>query len=138
MRALVRSEDGVAALEFALVSMLFMMLLYGIITYGFLFGLDQSITHAAEEGARAAISKTTATEQASYAKDTALDRLAWLGANISPSDVTATVAPCTNDTSVNCVRVSIVYPWSTRPLVPKFVGVPTPTQIDAQAIVQVD
>jgi Flp pilus assembly protein TadG len=129
-------QDGVAALEFAIVAMVFLVLLFGILTYGFIFGLDQSMNHAAEEGARAAISKTTEADAITHAKITALQRLSWLGSNIQSSDVVATVADCPNDTSVRCITVTITYPWNTRPVIPKFPGLPTPTEMTAAAVVE--
>jgi len=129
-------EQGVAALEFAIVSMVFMLVLFGILTYGFIFGLDQSLNHAAEEGARSAISTTSDSAAVTKAHDTAIQRLNWLGSRIQSSDVVAAVAPCANDTSVKCVTVTITYPWNTRPIVPKFVGLPTPSQMQAVAIVE--
>ena len=131
-----RREDGVAALEFAIVAMVFLVLLYGILTYGFIYGLDQSLNHAAEEGARSAISQTTDASAITQAQNTALQRLSWLGGSIHTSDVVATVAQCPNDTSVKCITVTITYPWSTRPIVPAFVGLPTPSQLQAVAVVQ--
>lgn len=133
-----RADDGVAAVEFALVVMLFLVFIYGILTYGFIFGLDQSLNHAAEEGARASISKTTQAEQIQHAHDTALSRLSWLGSRIQSSDVVATIAACPNDTAVNCITVTITYPWSTRPIVPPFPGLVTPSQVRAAAVVQLD
>ena len=129
-------QDGVAALEFAIVATVFLVLLFGILTYGFIFGLDQSMNHAAEEGARAAISKTTEADAITHAKNTALDRLSWLGSNIQSSDVAATVADCPNDVAVRCITVTVTYPWDTRPVIPKFPGLPTPNQMIAAAVVE--
>jgi Flp pilus assembly protein TadG len=128
-------QEGAAAVEFAIVAMVFLLFLYGIITYGFIFGLDQSINHAAEEGARAAISQPTEALAISYATSTAINRLSWLGANIQPGDVVATVDDCLLDTSVRCITVTITYPWATRPLVPKLATLPQPSQMVASAVV---
>ena len=129
-------QDGVAALEFAIVAMFFLVLLYGILTYGFIYGLDQSMNHAAEEGARAAISKTTSADAITHARTTALERLSWMGGSITLGDIAATVDPCVNDTSVDCITVTITYPWDTKPIVPKFVGLPTPNQLIASAVIE--
>jgi Flp pilus assembly protein TadG len=131
-----REEDGVAALEFAIVSMVFLVILFGILTYGFIYGLDQSLNHAAEEGARSAISTTTDAAAITKAQDTALQRLSWLGSSIQAGDVVAAVAACPNDVSVKCVTVTITYPWDTRPVIPKFPGLPTPNQLQAVAVVE--
>lgn len=129
-------QDGVAAVEFAIVAMVFLLFLYGILTYGFIFGLDQSMNHAAEEGARAAISKTTEPDAITHAQDTALARLSWLGSRIQPGDVVATVDDCSNDISVRCITVTITYPWDTRPLVPKLATLPAPSELLAVAVIQ--
>ena len=136
IRNRMRREDGVAAVEFAIVSIVFLLFLYGILTYGFIFGLDQSMNHAAEEGARSAISTTTDAAAITKAQDTALQRLSWLGSRIQSSDVVAAVAACPNDTTVKCITVTITYPWSTRPLVPRLAGLPAPSQMQAIAVVQ--
>lgn len=47
-------EDGAAAVEFALVSMLLFTLLFGIVGFGFVLFAQQSALHAAREGARLA------------------------------------------------------------------------------------
>ena len=136
IRARLQREDGVAAVEFAIVAMVFLLFLYGIITYGFIFGLDQSMNHAAEEGARAAISKTTEADAISHAEATALDRLSWLGGSIQASDIVASVADCPNDTSVRCITLTITYPWETRPIVPRLATLPQPSQLVATAVVE--
>lgn len=45
-------EDGAAAVEFALVAMLFFTLLFGAIQFGYTFFEYISVAHAAREGAR--------------------------------------------------------------------------------------
>lgn len=47
-----RSEEGAAAVEFALVAMILVTLLVGIMQFGYLFFQWNEITHAAREGAR--------------------------------------------------------------------------------------
>lgn len=136
IRTRLQRQDGAAAVEFAIVAMVFLLFLYGIITYGFIFGLDQSMNHAAEEGARSAISTTTEAAAITAAEAAALDRLSWLGGRIQASDIDATVADCVNDTSVRCITVTITYPWSTRPIVPRLATLPQPSQLIAIAVVE--
>ncbi|MDX3907736.1 MAG: pilus assembly protein [Pigmentiphaga sp.] len=52
------AQRGIAALEFALVSVLFLIVLFGIISYGGLFIVQQSLSRAVEEGARVALQST--------------------------------------------------------------------------------
>jgi Flp pilus assembly protein TadG len=47
-----RSEKGAAAVEFALVMPLLLLLVFGIIEFGFVFNRYISVTHAAREGVR--------------------------------------------------------------------------------------
>ncbi len=51
----IRSERGSALIEFALVFMLLMLLLFGIIEFGLMLYDEQVLTNAAREGARAGI-----------------------------------------------------------------------------------
>lgn len=50
------SAKGAATIEFALVFLLFFTLFYAIVTYALVFLLQTSFNHAANEGARSAIS----------------------------------------------------------------------------------
>lgn len=50
-----RREGGLAALEFALVFPVFFLLFYGLITWAFVLILQESMTFAAQSGARAAL-----------------------------------------------------------------------------------
>lgn len=51
-RSLIARDEGASAVEFALVSVALVMLLVGIVQFGFLFYQWVEITHAAREGAR--------------------------------------------------------------------------------------
>jgi Flp pilus assembly protein TadG len=62
------SEAGVAAIEFALIAPIFLILMFGIVIYGFYFGTRIAVAHAAAEGARAAVAGLTAGERSSFAE----------------------------------------------------------------------
>jgi Flp pilus assembly protein TadG len=98
-----RSERGVAALEFAIVSQLLLLLLYGMLMYGFVFALDHNMTQAAAEGARVAISQTT--NITGYAQQAAMDRLTF--GQAKTSTILATIANCPSDATVQCLTVEL-------------------------------
>ena len=139
-------ERGAALLEFSLVFGLFVFVLYALITFGFMLSLKNSITHAAAEGARAAIGVTDNAgtpndERVDAAKARALASLDWLGSKIQASDIVVNpIAHCTNAASPTalCVKVEITYPYSTRPLVPPApgLGLVTPNNFKATAVVE--
>ncbi|HEV2759699.1 MAG TPA: TadE/TadG family type IV pilus assembly protein, partial [Acidimicrobiales bacterium] len=87
-----RDQKGAAAVEFALVILPLMFVLYGLIAFGMILALKQSVTSAAAEGARAVVgvpddAATPADERLEKARTTVAARLNWLGAKYSPSDV---------------------------------------------------
>ena len=131
-----RSERGVAALEFAIVSQLLLLLLYGMLMYGFVFALDHNITQAAAEGARAAISQTS--NQTTYAINAAKSHLNF--GQDSTSNVTATIAACASDATQQCITVTILYDNRAHPVLPGFLGMQylTPATIGASSTVQLD
>jgi Flp pilus assembly protein TadG len=49
------SDEGASAVEFALVSPILFLLLFGIITFGIVFAQQLSLTNAARQGARVAV-----------------------------------------------------------------------------------
>ena len=54
-----RGESGAALVEFALVIGLFMLILYGLISYGMILATKQRVTNAASEAARSAVGETS-------------------------------------------------------------------------------
>lgn len=130
------AEDGAAAVEFALVSVLFLMLVFGIITFGLVFALNHTLTHAAAEGARSAlVAPAASTVQA--AEDAARTRLGWLEG--TADEPTATVAACESDPGQQCVVVVTSYNWALNPLVPPLpgLGLVMPDVMTRSATVQV-
>lgn len=121
-----RGERGTAAVEFAIVSLLLISLLYGIVTFGFVFALDHNMSHAAAEGARSAVLKSntsaTTAQIETSAENTARDRLSFQKAKTVAS-IDATVAACVSDPSVDCITVSIAYDYGANPLIPALFSV---------------
>jgi len=139
---LTRSEKGAAALEFAIVAQLLILLLYGMITYGFVFALDHNITQAAAEGARSVISQpTTASDQTiiDAAVADATNHISFAAAKPPIGVVTAEIIHnCNGTTGLRCIHVSIKYDWRSHPLIPGFVGMQylTPSEIGADSTVE--
>ena len=145
-----QNEDGVVLIEFAFVFALFVFILYALIAFGMALSLKHSITHAAAEGARAAVGVAddpgTATDDR---EDRALaevrDSLSWLGDKYSDDDVTAQVGECDKDAAVpvpggpECMFVEIAYPYENRPLVPQApgLGLMTPETMSSTAVVKI-
>ena len=62
LRRSVRNERGAASVEFALVSVVLLMLVFGIVEFGRTYGQYQVLTAAAREGARVAAVRGTSDE----------------------------------------------------------------------------
>ncbi|SFC50268.1 TadE/TadG family type IV pilus assembly protein [Collimonas sp. OK412] len=141
------AQRGIAAIEFALVFPVFFMLLYGIITYVLIFLAQQSLALAAEEGARAALRYTTA-DRGVIGCSTATQLIKWLGtdsggnpiATCTPVGPVACALPV--GTSAQCITVRVVYPYSSKPLVPLLLGslmsVAIPNKLASSATVQIN
>jgi Flp pilus assembly protein TadG len=72
-----RGQGGAAAVEFALVAPLVLLLLFGIIGYGFMLTFRQALSQGAAEGARSA-----AVWSASYSPTQEPDRVAAARASV--------------------------------------------------------
>jgi len=121
-------ERGAVLVEFSLVVVLFIALLYGLIAYGMAFALKQSMTNAVSEAARSAVGAPGGGEvETAYV--TAEDRLGWLNADRccqrttdasqaeKPMDLTAQRVDC-GSVSLGCMKVEATYDYAASPLVP--------------------
>jgi Flp pilus assembly protein TadG len=71
VRRVLAREDGVAAVEFAIVAVLLFMVVFAIMVFGVVFSQYQAYQAAAREGARVAAVRGTASDIATAAQDAA-------------------------------------------------------------------
>ncbi|PUA19812.1 TadE family protein [Glaciimonas sp. PCH181] len=150
-----KTQRGIAAIEFALVFPIFFVLLYGIITYCLIFVVQQSLTLAAAEGARAALRyvavptvptiPATPDPRGVTACNVAKQTVSWLDSSVVacvPSIIPNCYIPAAPAVAVACVKVTVSYPYSTNPLVPLLLGslmsVAVPTTLGSSATVQLN
>lgn len=65
----VRSRSGTSAVEFALLSPLYFLLMFGMAAYGIYFGAGHSVQQLAADAARVAMAGLSATERQALASD---------------------------------------------------------------------
>ena len=141
-----KGEEGVVLIEFAFVFALFVFILYALVAFGAALALKQSVTHAAAEGARAAVGViddpgTTDDERVQKAMQEVESSLDWIGSDKwDPADVTAEVKPCSSSSTDSCMFVDIVYPYKDKPIVPPSpgLGVVMPDTMSSHAVVKID
>ncbi|WP_213294999.1 TadE/TadG family type IV pilus assembly protein [Paraburkholderia sacchari] len=143
-----RAQRGVAAIEFAVTFPLFFAILYAIVMYSMIFLVQQSLTAAAAEGARAALiyqnganPASALASRAQAACTRALAVMSWLAhAPQCTQSVNAAPAGCTENTAMDCVQITLTYAWGTNPLVPPLplMGLLAPSSLVGRATVQID
>ena len=150
MRA--RREDGAAAVEFALVVPFLLLLLFGIISYGYMLSFRQALSQSAAEGARAAAvsSRASTDEQTQTAALNALNQaLETYGVTCNGSHITrdgvpagtcsVTIDSCANNVSKRCATVLLDYAYKDNAPIPTFpgVGLVLPASLDYAAVAEV-
>jgi Flp pilus assembly protein TadG len=142
-RARYRSR-GASAVEFALLFPLFFLVLYAIVTYSLIFVAQQSLTLAAEEGARAALAYQDASTIAA-ALDARAAAACTAAANVSTwlanrANCTATPAACSYDAALDCIEVTMNYNYASSPLVPTLplLGMALPSTLSSSSTVQLN
>lgn len=111
-------QRGVAAVEFALVLPLFLTLVMGAIDWGWFFYIDQLVTNAAREGARAGTLlpplPTSTTGQAKYAAEEAgldfLERVKLSRTGVSAVVTTVGTTVGTTVPLTYAISVTVTYP----------------------------
>jgi hypothetical protein len=136
-------ERGAALLEFALVFGIFVFVLYGLIAFGMILSMKQTITHAAAEGARAAIGVAQGDTSPANGVDDRVDAAkarvnsalgAWNSAQKAATTIDVTF-PASCPTS--CIDVHVIYKYKDQPLVPPApgLGLVTPDTLSSDAVV---
>lgn len=125
-----RGEGGAAAVEFALVVPFLLLILFGIISYGFMLSVRQGMSQAAAEGARAA-AVTLVDGDKKDAALAAIDDALSYGVSCNGTSLlrngevvgTCTVSdPVACDDDATCVTVSLTYDYRDHPIVPTLPG----------------
>lgn len=157
------NQRGAYAIEFALVFVVFFLVVYGLLTYGLIFTAQQSVALAAEEGARAALRwqgpAGSWQARADEAEAAASYQVGWLADMGGAANLPVTV--CGKDPAGNAVQagagscgasvldvlepgqmeVVVSYLYGAAPLVPSLLGrlnVATPERLVGRARVCLD
>ena len=97
---------GGAAVEFALVAPMLLLLFAGITAFGICLGAAHNLRQIAAEAARASVAGITDSERAALAQST-VDRSLRTGALFRPGSVAVQVGPDPGDATVYVVTVSL-------------------------------
>jgi Flp pilus assembly protein TadG len=146
-----QGDQGAALVEFALVSVLLLSIVFGIIHYGLILSFKQDMTRAAAEGARAgavAFPATNAQADAQAAVDEAVRDFGgtnWSSNGCSRTGMSCVVDPPVDCDPVNdpggaqCVTVTLTYDYGHHPLygvIPLIGGLVQPDTITAESVVR--
>lgn len=136
-----RACCGAVAVEFALVFVIFFSLFYAIVAYGMVLALQQALTMAAEEGARAVV-QDSPDDATRIARANAMAKgllMSWLpekGITVNTARVACPEGSVTAET--RCMLVEVSYNYAANPIVPSLplLGIKIPATLGAKATVQ--
>lgn len=114
---------GAAAVEFALILIPLMLIIFGIISYGYMLSFRQAISQGAAEGARAAAVAVPGSDVTALAKTSVDEALSgYQGVKCGQPAVSCqiTVGACTSQPAF--ATVTIDYDYKSRPLTPALPG----------------
>jgi Flp pilus assembly protein TadG len=122
VRLLAHSEDGAAAIEFALVLPIFLTVMLGILAYGIYFAAAHSTAQLAADAARASVAGLNDTERGNLARASVKNNAANYSVLLDPKKVTVEAAPLAGDATEFRVRVRYdaanLPIWSFTPFLP--------------------
>jgi len=137
-------EDGVALLELAICVGLLAVLLFGIITFGVTMSFRQTLSQAANEGARAAAvapanPPTLAGDRARLVVDRVLASQGTACDDGTGLTCSFVVATCAGDPARRCMTIVLTYDLRNHPRVVTFAGVDRalPAQLVSRVVVEV-
>lgn len=118
-----RRQRGAAIVEFSVVVVLLLVLLFGIITFGVILSFKQSMTQAAAEGARAGAMGTELTASG-LAATAMVQPVGAFGKTCNSGGLTCTypVAACGGSSTATCITVTVQYDYENHPLLPPIPG----------------
>jgi hypothetical protein len=145
-------EEGAAMIEFAIVFSVLCLFLFGIIAFGMVMAVKQTVSQAAAEGARAAVAANQ-NDARTVTRAQVASSASWLGApnpcpEVDPTlpDFMAgqtvacqtTVGYCSGLAGPSCETVTVYYSWKNKPIIPAlpFVSAALPDVISSTFVVQ--
>jgi Flp pilus assembly protein TadG len=146
-------------IEFAIVVVLLIALVYGIVSFGLILAGKVTITQATADGARSGAVQSVAATAETDAVDQAANDLGWLGLGSCTSGtkmscltngttcpstyqsngvylcISATEAACTSVATNTCLNVALTYYYGSDPIFPEVPGlsVITPTTLTSSS-----
>jgi len=133
-----RDQRGAVLVEFALTAVIFLTLIYGSLTYGVIFWVKASLTHAAGEGSRAAVrvDQATAASTAQAEAENVIDKTLPSNSAGWAKPVQAVSAQCANSSNT-CLTVTVTYPYKDHPIIPTLPFLPAlPSQLKSVSVIQ--
>jgi len=131
-----RRQRGATAVEFAIIFPLFFVICYSIICFGMIFVIQQSLTFAASEGARAGLNYAPdLSTRTSKAQAAAQNVVGWL--NISAPNVVVQAPPCKYDATLYCLSVTVSYSPQVWVKTMPFLGTILTQPLTSTAVVQI-
>jgi Flp pilus assembly protein TadG len=123
-------QRGAALVEFAIASVVLLVLLFGIIEYGYVLSFKQGLTQAAAEGARVgAVGGDSAAIAAAVSKGVGAFKQTCNTGGLTCKDdqgrwqnTTPTGPLASTCGSSTCITIEVSYDWKNHPLLPKFPG----------------
>lgn len=135
-------ERGAVVVEFAIVAVLFIGLILSGITYGMVFWVKHTMTHAAAEGARSALTVAPGDEAAAIAaaktKAEGVVSASLGGRAVHVDAIGPTVANCAGS-SQRCITVTVSYPYEAHPVIPPVPFLPfVPERVTSTSVVELN
>jgi Flp pilus assembly protein TadG len=134
-----RGERGAALVEFSIAAVILLMLLFGIVSYGYVLSFKQGLTQAAAEGARAGAVGNDVS--AAVARSAGAFNKTCNTAGLTCKSDTAAWPPVayTCGTGHTCITVTVSYDWKNYPMLPRFPGLSLllPDTLNSTSVTQV-
>lgn len=135
-----RASRGATAIEFAVVVPVLLVLILGIVYYGLIFAMQQVLTLAAEEGARAALRYQPTNAQRVAAAYTAVSSTlpTFLSSQVQTNQSSTPLVNCQNQNGMQCLSVVLTLPLTSgnTPMLPAIPLLPVPSTLTGSAVVQ--